>query len=170
MAKYTATEKEGALKIFASQGATKAHRQTGVPQRTLYSWASAAGLVDKKIKRTEKANKATSINNQSRREKIKEKMLLRADQLLDRMVKKQVDFKGHLATKVTYPHPPAKDCQALAIAVATLIDKYRIENGESPPSSAQPTGGEQDHGQIAPYREALELAGKEEWKDEKCGG
>ncbi len=66
-----------------------------------------------------------------RRETVKEKLLARADEALDQMLKEQVDFVGQWGAKVVYPRPSASDFRHYATAAAVLVDKFRLESGES---------------------------------------
>ncbi len=127
---YTASEKKRALKIFASQGATKAHKQTGVPQRTIYVWARAAGLVDKKIKQTEKANAASRQIQEADWHNITADLFDDLRHLRNRLREKTVEYRGQQGKRVEYDEPPADAVRNLMMAIAILIDKLQLITGK----------------------------------------
>ena len=112
---YTPEQREEALRLYEEAGPAEASRQSGVPARTVVRWATRAGLTRRRLEKTSAATEMLTITNAQRREKIREKLLIRVDELLDR-----------LGLEVG-----ARDVQSLAIAFGVLLDKYRLELGEA---------------------------------------
>ncbi|MHB1325669.1 MAG: hypothetical protein ACYC0L_05605 [Thermoleophilia bacterium] len=139
------------MPLYADVGPAQAGRQTGIPSATIRQWANRAGLTNLlpvTTKKTQAANAANKIRNESRREEVKAKLLERIDLLLERMITPQIDFKGQQGRQVEYPVPPAKDTLALATGVGILIDKLRLEEGKSPP---KPQSDGEDYSQFDLY-------------------
>lgn len=147
--RYTAQEKERALALYTDLGPAEAARRIGIPKNTIGKWAQRSGLTGLSpltAKKTQAANAANRVRNESRREAVKTKLLERIDLLLERMTTPQVDFKGQQGKRVEYPVPPARDTLALATGVGILLDKLRLEEGKAPPKSEAP--GEQNSSQL----------------------
>lgn len=110
MAQYTDEQRAEVLESYREVGATEASKLHDVPIRTVFSWASDAGLTayaEDENKRTERIN--------AKRQAIRELLLDRVLELLMRM------------------DGPAKpsDLRWMTTAIGTLIDKYRLEAGEA---------------------------------------
>lgn len=157
--KHSEKVKGQALKALKEHGLAEVHRETGVPKSTLLAWRNKAGIKPIGTAQTKAAAETNKATNALRREGRKEKLQDRIDELLDRMVEKQIDFKGQMATKVEYPFPPAQDVKALAYAVAILLDKYRLECGEAPPTVSKTDDGEDPKAQMLRYVLALKANG-----------
>ena len=65
------------------------------------------------------------------REEVRELLLVKAKDALERMDQPHIEFKGKDATQVTYPKAPASAFQSYATSAAILLDKYRLEVGEA---------------------------------------
>lgn len=106
---YTDEERKSVLDTYREDGATVASNEHDVPIRTVFAWASDAGLTayaeDENKRRTRLGAK---------REAIRELLLDRTLEMLMRM-----DGPGK-----------ASDMRFMTIAIGTLIDKYRLEAGE----------------------------------------
>lgn len=127
---YTDDERVHALELYATDGPTAVERQLGIPKTTVAGWAAAAGVGTVRNERIAAAVDAARLDRELVREHLRDEMLRRAVDLLDRMDEPHVDFKGKDAAKVTYPKPSPSGCQAYATAAAILLDKFRLEVGE----------------------------------------
>lgn len=131
MAKYTDTQRRKAVNLYIEHGTTKASTMSGVPKRTLLRWAKDSDVVARARNKTAEATAELARLNAERRERIKTQLLAKIEDLLGRMDLPHVDFKGKDADKVTYPVATSGDVKNYAVSVAVLIDKYRLEMGES---------------------------------------
>lgn len=134
---YSEEQKTAALVVYAERGLTAAGRETGIPKMTIWRWAKATGTVTVTVTPAEKVEMAAAgrLANAERlavvREGLRQHLIEKADDLLDRMDEPHVDFKGAKAEEVIYPRAPAGAVQNYATSVGILIDKFRLESGES---------------------------------------
>ena len=132
MAKYTDTQKREAVDLYVEVGTAEAARRIGVTTRTITTWAKAAGVTSaERAKKVEHTNEGRTAANAERRERIREKVLAKIEDMLDRMDEPHVDFKGKDAQMVTYPIATSGDVKNYAVSLGILLDKYRWEMGES---------------------------------------
>lgn len=127
---YSDEEKERALALYETEGPTAVFAQLGIPKSTVMSWAIANGVRTVRNERTAEAVEAARLDRAHTRELLRDEMLRRALDLLERMDDPHVDFKGKDADEVIYPRPSPSGCQAYATAAAILLDKFRLEVGE----------------------------------------
>ncbi len=130
MAKYTDDQRRKAVNLYIKHGTAEAARRTGISGRTITRWAKAADVSQDRTK-TDAARQQLARRNAERRERIKTLLLEKIEDLLGRMNKPHIDFKGKNAQQVTYPVATSGDVKNYAVSVAVLIDKYRLEMGES---------------------------------------
>ncbi len=131
MTKYTDTQRRKAVNLYIQHGTTKASQLSGVPKRTLLRWAKDDDVVAHARDKTAVAVAESARLNVERRERIKTLLLEKIEDLIGRMNLPHVDFKGKDAQQVTYPVATSGDVKNYAVSVAVLIDKYRLEMGES---------------------------------------
>ncbi len=131
MAKYTDTQRRKAVNLYIQHGTTKASKMSGVPKRTILYWAKNSDVVAHARDKTAVAVAESARLNVERRERIKTLLLEKIEDLLGRMNLPHIDFKGKDAQRVTYPVATSGDVKNYAVSVAVLIDKYRLEMGES---------------------------------------
>jgi transposase-like protein len=129
--KYTDAQKRKAVNLYIQHGTTEASQQSGVPKRTLLRWAKDSDVVAHARDKTAVAVAESARLNVERRERIKSSLLEKIEDLLGRMNLPHIDFKGKDAQMVTYPVATSGDVKNYAVSVAVLIDKYRLEMGES---------------------------------------
>ncbi|KKN15606.1 hypothetical protein LCGC14_0984560, partial [marine sediment metagenome] len=129
--KYTDTQRRKAVNLYIQHGTTQASQQSGIPKRTLQRWAKDSGIVAQARIKTDTARTELARVNAERRERIKTSLLTKIEDLLGRMDLPHIDFKGKDAQQVTYPTATSGDVKNYAVSVAVLIDKYRLEMGES---------------------------------------
>ncbi len=128
---YTPEQKAEALRLYAEVGPSEAARQTGIPKSTVESWARRTGARTVATEQTRAATEAVRAESLATRERIRSKVLQRADRVLDRMVEQYEEFVGKDGDHAIYKEPPGDALRNMAIAFATLLDKYRLEMGES---------------------------------------
>ena len=127
---YTDKQKREAVELYLKHGTTKAAKQSGISYRSILRWAAASGIVSQDRAKTEAAREELARRNSERREKIKDQLLDKMNDLLERMDAPHVDFKGKDAGMVTYPIATSGDVKNYAVSFAVLLDKYRLEMGE----------------------------------------
>jgi hypothetical protein len=131
MGKYTDKQKAEALELYMEHGPGEASRRTKIPRATISGWARDAGKVRDRETRTAAATKAAQESFAARRARLKDELLGKVLDLLNRMDQEHVDFKGQFAARVTYEKPPADAVRNYATSVGILIDKMRLELGEA---------------------------------------
>lgn len=135
--KYSRKQKDEACRLYVDQGLAEAHKQTGIPKTTIRSWA-----VDKRKLSTTKNQEQTKAATEERRVRLEEKrsvlqekILDKANSILDRIDEPEDDFVGKDGRKITRKKPAASNVRDLVVAVGVLVDKFRLENGDAPPSN-----------------------------------
>lgn len=128
---YTDEQKAEALDLWRQHGAAEASRRCGVPSGTITSWANRAGLASVRSEQTRAATEAKRIDAEARRARIRETILERIDQVLDRMHASYQFVAGKDGDRVSLDLPPADAVRNFAVALGVLIDKYRLEMGEA---------------------------------------
>jgi len=128
---YTPEERSHALELYVRVGPCQAARETGIKKPTIRSWAKKAGLKPP-TEHIGEAAKATEARIAAKRAAIKEKLIDRAAEMLERMGESMSVWVGSGATpvEVKVEKPPAGVCKDLATTVGILIDKFRLEAGE----------------------------------------
>lgn len=136
---YTEAEREAALELYRTEGPRGASKKTGIHASTLSRWARKWGVVTEVTSRTEQATEAAAAKRELQRERIRTLLLDKAEDILHRLDQEHVDFKvvpqggeaGSKVVEVTYPRPTPTGAREYATAAAILIDKFRLEMGES---------------------------------------
>ncbi len=131
MATYTDEQKREAINLYIQHGTTTASQQSGIPKRTLLRWVKDSDVVARARNKTAKATAELTRLNVERRERIKSQLLEKIEDLIGRMNLPHVDFKGKDAAMVTYPVATSGDVKNYSVSIGILIDKYRLEMGES---------------------------------------
>jgi hypothetical protein len=142
---YTMDQRAEALAIYVQKGVAEASRQTGVPKPTIASWARRGRVHTVAPVKTRAATEMLMAQTAELRERLRYKLLEKADDLLDRMDAEHVDFKGKDVEEVIYPIAPAAAVQNYATSVGILIDKYRLEIGEATGRTESWTNDHIDH-------------------------
>lgn len=129
--RYTDEEKAAAVELLrdASKTFYEVRDATGVPVGTLHAWATAAGL-ERSDATTRAATDRRRLRLQAKREALAETFLDRAAELEDRMDEPHIDFRGKDSERVEFPRATSGDVRNYAVAIAVLIDKFRLEMGE----------------------------------------
>lgn len=127
MAEYTDTERQMALDIYRTQGASAAAKAIGCSRQTVYDWLADSLSTDTdKQKALEEAVTRRSVL----REHARTRLVYTYLRLIDRC-SEQVKIITKDGIELELPEPPADAVQKLATAAAILIDKLRLEMGES---------------------------------------
>lgn len=143
MTKYSDERRQEALTAYTEHGAAEASRRLDIPARTIRDWANKAGVVAAAdTKKTETARATQERRITEKRAKLRELMLDQAIDLMGRMNDPHIDFKGTGAQQVEYPTPRSGDVRNYAVAVAVLVDKFRLESGD-PTAHQHHTGDNQ---------------------------
>lgn len=121
---YTKAQKEKAVQLYIEHGADYAAEQIGCSRQSIYNWLGLDSV--KPEKRAELV-----ARHQHKREALRELLLDKAADLLMRMDEPHYDYRGKDVQRVEFDKATSGDARAYATAAAILIDKYRLEMGES---------------------------------------
>ena len=127
--KYTDEQRTEALRIFEEDGAIKAAEAIGCNRRQIYRWYRAS--VTSHIEKSEEEQRVETVYQGAIRHRAQRRLLERVDDLFDRMDQPHIDFRGKDAIQVTFPTARSGDIKNYVTSVAILIDKYRLEMGET---------------------------------------
>ena len=136
--RYPAAKKEEALALYVEHGPREASRLAKIPADTISSWARREGLSTKSVATNAAATEAAKARAAALREEIRLELLAKARDMLRRMDAEHIDFKVVGAgegiseiKQVTFPRPTPTGAREYAVAFGILLDKYRLEMGES---------------------------------------
>ncbi|MGH2819105.1 MAG: hypothetical protein ACRDJ5_00475 [Actinomycetota bacterium] len=129
--RYAPEKKEQALALYVSDGPREAARRTKIPANTISSWARRAGLKTRAEATTAKATQAAQARAERIRTQLRAELIEKALEVLHRMDHPHIDFRGKDARKVTFPKPSPTGVREYAVAIGILLDKYRLEMGET---------------------------------------
>ncbi len=131
---YTVEQKQEAVDLYTTVGTAEAARQTGVTTRTITNWAKAAGVTSEERAKTVKhVDKGRAAANEARRQRLRDTILEKAEDMLNRMDQAHHDFKvvGKRVEQVDWGQARSTDVKNYAVAFGVLLDKYRLEMGET---------------------------------------
>jgi transposase-like protein len=133
---YTEEQKAQARKLYVSDGSRAASRVIGCSEPAVRRWVREWEAKTGEKLSPPTANITAGVQAQNariaaKRAKIKERLLDEALYCMDAIHNKHIDFKGVNVQEVAYPVAPAAAVQNYATSVGILIDKFRLENGES---------------------------------------
>jgi len=128
---YSPEAKAEALRIYEKEGPSEAARQTGIAKQRITQWAKIAGVRTSAPQRMAEATQMRRLQGEAFREEVKEKLLRRVDTALELMVTQTTTHVGQQGKEVTYERPPAQDFRHYAMSAGILVDKFRLESGES---------------------------------------
>jgi transposase-like protein len=129
--RYTDAQRAEAVELYRTDGPTVVQHQLGIPKGTVTKWAQAAGVETVSTANTRAAVEAISVLRERKREEVRTLLIEKAADMLGRMDEPHKDFRGKDVTEVTFEKAPSGACQQYATAAAILIDKFRLEMGES---------------------------------------
>lgn len=129
--RYTAKQRAQALELYLDHGPAETSRRTGIPVGTIRKWAARASVTGPHAKKTEAATEAARAQGERSRAELRVKLLAKAHDLLERMDHSHQEFVGQTGREVHYDKAPANAVKAYATSVGILIDKLRLEEGES---------------------------------------
>ena len=134
MAAATPETRAKAVHLFQTVGTAEAARQIGVTTRTITTWAKQAGVSSaERAKTVTHADEGRAAANEARRQRLRDKILAKAEDMLDRMDLPHHDYRtaGKNVEKEHWDQARSGDVKNYAIAFGVLLDKYRLEMGES---------------------------------------
>ena len=133
MATYTDTQKQDAVDLYLKHGTAEAARRTGITGRSIIRWANKSGVSQDKAEQTEAAREALAAKNAERRERIRSSILVKVEDILGRMDMPHHDYRaaGKELHRVEWDTARSGDVKNYAVSMAILLDKYRLEMGES---------------------------------------
>jgi transposase-like protein len=142
MATYTKADKEKAVALYLEHGAGHAAAQLGCTERTIYRWLGEVNVSRVTDEKRAAERDETLTRHQAKRSAIREQMLDAALDLLARLREPHTDYRGKDVVPVHWEVAPSGDAQRYVTSVGILIDKYRLEMGE--------TTGRQEHLTFSP--------------------
>lgn len=134
---YTAEEKAEALTVYETEGLAEAVRATGIPKGTISVWALREDVhtvytPEKMREAIEQASATREAARAEKRETLRDLLLDKSIDMLQRMDAEHSLWVGVKdPKKLTYDQAEAADCQRYAVSAGILIDKYRLEMGET---------------------------------------
>lgn len=128
---YSEQDRQQALNIYRTQGATVAAQTIGCNKSTVTRWAQQAGVETEVISRTTKATETIQAEYETRRAALRVKMLEVAETLLNRINQEHYDYRGKDANKVFFDVAPSGATKDYVTAAAILVDKMRLEEGKA---------------------------------------
>lgn len=128
---YTDEQKAEALDLYVTDGPTAVQEQLGIPKATVHGWAATEGLQTVRNEKTMAATQAIAMDRALNREQLRSALIAKALDLLGRMDEEHIDYRGKDARVVKFEKAPADACKSYATAAAILLDKFRLEMGES---------------------------------------
>lgn len=128
--RWTDEQRAEALALYREHGPAEASRRTGIPRGTISRWAANSGYERVRNEKVEAQTEQLRIAQEMLRQRIRTKLLAKADDLLDRMDAPHKDFRGKDVVEVTWDKATSGDVKNYATAAAILLDKYRLEVGE----------------------------------------
>jgi transposase-like protein len=128
---YTDEERAEAIAHYVDHGAAQAGRMLNIPPRTIRYWANQAGLAAARDQQLEEGTQRLEKQHAEMREELRLRLLEVALLAIDRMTEEHIDYRGKDATEVRFEMASARDMQAYATTLAIVLDKYRLEVGES---------------------------------------
>lgn len=154
-ASYTDTVKARGVALYLEHGAAEAARiltvelGRNVPAGTIASWASRQDVATERHTNNLDRVECARVAREAKREELREKILDKALDMLDRMDEPHHDYRGKDADRVTWDKAPADACKAYATSCAILVDKFRLEMGETTGRTAhEHVGAEKAHGLV----------------------
>ena len=128
---YSKKARETALKLYVEEGPAAAAKQTGINGGTIRKWASESGVADDRQKRGEESRAAAALDAAEKREQIKVECRLKALEILRRMDIPHTYLAGKDGVKRILDLPQAGDMKDYAVALAVLIDKAELLDGNA---------------------------------------
>jgi hypothetical protein len=129
--KYPDDLRERALSLYIDAGVKAAALETGVPAKTISTWAWRAGLAEKASEKRQKAVVRSQEEFALARERIKVKLQDRAEWALDSMDREftevVVDQKGFEHAILQRPKPA--DVKNYATTAGIILDKLQLLTG-----------------------------------------
>jgi transposase-like protein len=125
---YTDEQKAEAVRLYLEVGPDEAAKATGCSRRQVYRWLGSHGVSPKK---PDERRAETEARHYEKREQLRELLLDQAADALHRMKEPHIDYRGKDSNRVEWETAPAGAFRDYALAAAILIDKYRLEMGES---------------------------------------
>lgn len=137
--RYSAKQKAAALALYKDVGAAEAARRLKMAKSTLTTWARSAGLRSDEAQKTAAATEAAKATASLKRALLRDKLLVQALDVLERMNVPHEELKvvsdgkdaGSHVERVPLDHPTAGAVRDYAVALGVLIDKLRLEGGEA---------------------------------------
>jgi transposase-like protein len=131
MSKYTDDFKAEILAVYVEDGPAATAKLYKVPRRTIQNWAKAAALGTSAS--SKKTTEAALISQAARRAIVRDLLIRRVQEMLERMDSPMRTWVGSGATpvEVEIERPSASACKDLATTAGILLDKFRLEAGEA---------------------------------------
>lgn len=130
---YTDEQRAEALTLYLELGTAETSRQTGIPKRTIRHWANQANLAAARNQALQDGGERLAKTHANMREELRLQLLEKAVDLLERIDEPHTEYKaaGAELHRIVYDTATSSDVKNYASSVATLVEKYRLEMGET---------------------------------------
>jgi transposase-like protein len=126
--RFSDAQRQQIVANWREHGTSATARRFGCSNSTVKRFVVAAGIDASQDSRDRLA--AAAVSGKARRAELRVKLLKQAMTLIDRMGEKHVEYRGARAIPIEHDHATATECRDYALAVAILIDKFRLEMGD----------------------------------------
>lgn len=118
--------------LSANKAADQVAANYGVTRRSIQSWAHKTGkpLGDAAHEGSNRAREAAEVQFEARRAELRVLLSEKVVDIIGRMDKPHIDFRGKEAEEVVFPIATSTDVRNYAVAAGILIDKMRLEEGQ----------------------------------------
>lgn len=128
--KYTDAQRAQALDLYVEHGPAEAERRTGIPRKTIASWARRAGVQSDAPAKTAAATEAAKLTLEQRKTAMADRVLDEAGRLLDQLFAATVEKRilsrgddGYVVATADRAQPTFSDQRHIVWSAAVLIDK-----------------------------------------------
>lgn len=128
---YTDEQKAEAIALYVEEGPTAVEMLLGIPKQTVHMWATKEGVRTVRTTKATAATEAIAADRLLHREQLRSELIAKALDMLNRMDDEHIDYRGKDCTRVSFPKAPADACKSYAMSAAILLDKFRLEMGET---------------------------------------
>lgn len=131
--RYSDEQRANALALYAKHGPAEASRRTGIPKKTIASWARRSHVQTDAPQVMTAAIDMAKLTRDEKRVHLQDLILEKAIDVLRRMDEPHKDFKvtKNGIQEVVFDKATSTDCKNYATSAATLVDKFRLELGEA---------------------------------------
>lgn len=130
---HTDEERQNALVLYLQLGTAGVSRETGIPPRTIRRWANEANLAAARTLVLQEGGVLLAKTHEVMREEVRVLLLEKTLDLLERIDQPHIEYKaaGSELHRLEHPIATSGDVKNYAGSITQLLEKYRLEMGES---------------------------------------